>query len=225
MTEEIKEESIVEEAIEQPKEVETNDLSNETKEETTDEEPTEEPVSVEGELPVQEDPEEELPAVEQFKAQLVQSLELNDQLITELEKHKLELSVFKELKTSMDNVLEEKEKVIEQLKGELEDVKMSKFNEKKSEIFELWMTKFKLTPEQSDSVQRMLAKFTSEAELEDLERMLSVKTGTPIKNPVALTQTSTQLSNTSSNEVRTQFKDLPQDQKLEYLWSQLPKTE
>lgn len=152
----------------------------------------------------------------QFKAQLAQSLELNDQVIAQLEKKEKELSVFKELNDNLKSTILAKEQEITQLKGDIQTLRMSRFNEKKTEVFNKWISQFNLSPEQNDSVQRMLSKFTSEDELVDVERMLDASSVKKERSPVALTQTSTFLENQPS-ENSPKYEALSPTEKLEYL--------
>jgi lipopolysaccharide biosynthesis regulator YciM len=154
--------------------------------------------------------------ISQFKAQLAQSLELNDQVITQLEKKEKEISVFKELNDNLKSTILAKDQEISQLKAEMQMLKMSRFNEKKTDVFNKWMSQFNLSPEQTDSVQRMLSKFTSEDELEDVERMLEASSVKKESSPVALTQTSTFLENQPS-ENSPKYEALSPNEKLEYL--------
>ena len=157
---------------------------------------------------------------EQFKAQLIQSLEINDKLITELERKEKEISLFKQLQESLEAVAQEKDVIIEQLKSQTQELRMSQFNEKKDIIFKKWISKFNIASEQYDSVHMMLSKFTSEDELANVERMLENSVVKRQSNPISLTQTSSQIENTVFKEEPSMVNATPQ-QKVDALYQKL----
>lgn len=156
---------------------------------------------------------------EKFKAQLVQSIELNDKLILELERKEKELSLFKELQNNLELVISEKDKLIEQFKGELSNLQVSKFNDKKEIIVKKWVSKFNLSPDQVSGVQRMLSKFTSEDELDEIEHMLELTVTKKVIEPVALTVPTTTIVEQSAIPVVETFAS--PDQRLAQLWSKV----
>jgi hypothetical protein len=166
--------------------------------------------------------EEKSESVEKFKAQLIQSIEINDRLIAELEKKEKELSVFKELQNNLELLVVEKDNVITQLEQSIEVVRMSRFTERKNELLRKWITKFNLSPDQTTSVQKMLSKFTSEDELGDVERMLEVSVIKRVE-PVPLTQTSTFLDNAPVALPEQPVVMLTPQQKIDQLWNKIEK--
>ena len=156
---------------------------------------------------------------EKFKAQLVQSIELNDKLILELEKKEKELSIFKELQNNLELVIQEKDNVIQQFKTEMDKLQVSKFNEKKDIIVKKWVSKFNLSPDQVSGVQRMLSKFTSEDELDEIEHMLELTVTKKVFEPVALTVPTTTITEQSIPVVIETF-NAPED-RLKQLWNKV----
>lgn len=181
-----------------------------------------EKMSPPGKSKMSDEPSPQAQELSQFKSQLIQALDLNDQLITQLEKKDKEVSVFKEMNDSLQSVVSQKDTEISRLKDELQSFKMARFNEKKDAIYAKWLSRFNLSPEQSDSVQRMLSKFTSEDELADVERMLETSSGKKESTPVAITQTSAFLDN-QTVEPSVSYDALSPEEKLNYLHSKLEK--
>jgi len=161
--------------------------------------------------------------VSQFQAQLVQALELNDKLIVELEQKEKEISMFQEVRKELDNVIKQKDEYIHRFQTALEEFKNARLNERKQNIFERWMLKFNLAADQSESVQRMLSKFTSEDELVELERVMQLPADVKRQsNPLPLTQTSAFLSdNPAPNKSGKVFDALSKEEKMDALWDRV----
>lgn len=165
------------------------------KEKETAVEATEEPVVSEPvEVVSNELPEETVDNTEeiaQFKSHLVQAIEVNDSLIKELEKRETDISVFKELHSTMEQVLLEKDTIISQLHNQILELQFAKFNERKQEVANKWITKFCLPQDKIADVQRMLSKFSSEDELVEIEHMLNLSGSIKLPMaPEAFTETS-----------------------------------
>lgn len=157
--------------------------------------------------------------VENFQAQLVRALELNDKLINELQKKEQELSVFSEAKSNLESVISDKDETITQLQDQIESIKMEKFQEKVHDMSSKWIKKFGLPADKSDEVITMLSKFQSEEELARFESLMGLtKSNKP--NPVPLTKNSNVLSEKFS-EKKEDYESLSPKQKLDKLHEQL----
>mgnify|MGYP007071606509 CR=1 FL=1 len=159
--------------------------------------------------------------VEKFKAQLIQSIEINDRLIAELEKKEKEVSIFKELQTNMELLVGEKDRIITQLQESIQTVQLSKFNERRDQVLRKWISKFNISTEQATSVQKMLSKMTSEDELVDVERLLDVAVIKKVSEPVPLTQTSTFLDNASAPSQVRPIETMSAGERVDMLWNKI----
>lgn len=160
--------------------------------------------------------------VTKVKSTLTQSLEINDQLITELGQKEKEIEAFTQVKESLAVVIQQKDTEIEALNTRISDLANAQLNKRKAEVYDKWMNTFKLPPEQGDTVAKMLSKFTSEDELVEMERTITSMSGTRQKQPepVSVTQHSTQLETTMySQQPVEQFSRGPG--KIEQLWQKV----
>lgn len=208
---------------EEPVEESTEEVVEEPVEETVDEEAeevTEEPSEEKKEEP-EEIVEEDEDTVETFKAQLVQAFELNDKLLDEINTKDKEISVFREIKTGLEDVIETQQQEITQLKNELEGIQLSLFKDKISGLADKWIKKYGLSAEKKQEVMTMLAKFQSDEELHKVEELLGLKGVKEKSIPVPLTQTSATLMEQFGNKPEQSYDDLTPDQKKELLWKKM----
>lgn len=167
--------------------------------ETFTEEPVEEVVEEQLEEPVEIDDEveivEEKDDVETFKAQLVQALSLNDKLIEEVKARDKEITVFKELKTNLDRVIDEQKNSIQTLENEIQSLKTEKIRERAEQVAKVWIKRYGLGEQDLPGVRNMLSKYTTEEELEEFERLIN-NSRNEKSSPVPATQSSAVLVET-----------------------------
>lgn len=184
------------------------------------------------EQPKQEKVEEKQPDKEMsnFKEQLAQALELNDQLIAELDNKEKQLSemtkefsTFKKYQETVSETIHAKDEQIQTLQAELQEVKMSVFKKKQDEVYTKWLHVYDIPKENADSVQKMLSKFDSVDELEEMERMLDNMPRKKMASVSPLTRPSEELAVSSFKQDTVPYESLSQEEKLQMLSLQAEK--
>jgi hypothetical protein len=157
--------------------------------------------------------------LETFQSQLVQALELNDKLIEELRVKEKEISVFKEIKNSLDSVVQSKEEEISALKYQLEVFKAEKFQDRISTLATKWVKRYNLTDDKLPEITTMLSKFQSEEELQKMETLIGLTQGKEKSSPVPVTQNSSVL--VEQFAAGPNYESLNPDEKMKVLLRQL----
>lgn len=155
--------------------------------------------------------------IEVFKAQLTQSLELTEKLITDLETREKELEVFTKVRQSLEATIAVKDKEIEQLKNILQNIETERFSNRINAIAESWMNKYNLGPENRPEVLDMLTTFQKEDDLARVEKLLGLSSPKEQSIIVPLTKTSNELS-TVEQFSSVPVVELSREDRLKQLW-------
>lgn len=178
---------------------------------------------------VEEQPEviEEEETIETFKNQLVQALSLNDNLLTELKDRDMEISAFKEIKTSLESVIETQKNEITQLKNDMQNLQAEKHRERVEEAALRWIKKFGLPKEKLQEAIIMLSKYETEEELNNFVNLIdSGSRNDKSTTPVPATQSSAVLVETFSNaETEEKLRSMSGQDRRDYLFNQLKERE
>lgn len=177
-------------------------------EEIGSEEVTEEPVTelvvepveeVEESTFVAEVVEPEVDELSTFQAQLVKSLQLNDQLINELEAKEKELSTFHQIKESLEDTIDSKNEEITQLQKRIADYEAEKLRDRIDDVAHRWAKKVNAVGEQMEKIRVTLSSVKTEEELIRFEELIGIGSGNERSSPVPLTKDSGKIVETFGN--------------------------